>query len=761
MSKPTGRNEHIAVNLELVYPEEEEGEEYSPEELRAKSRGWYGIDWNAQREEEQERRQERRLQPIEGSRTPIKIKTVLSPSPNKGKIRRKGRGNASPTMTFHTKAATDEIYSIFNQPLKKADSESGDSEESDFESDGEGDYTTTTQVETTTSLPQDEDGDDADSVHSNWSDFNLKNLPNQGDDENESDTFGDLGVNKATGKIHKLSIFSDEPEQPRPRKLQIPSPPKDFDPPTLPYHLAKDQGQSYLHSKLPFMTPIVERTEQLPGTAARNRAMQAKTPSRVKMPAIQDGEDDAENDDDTFMGGDPFRELSNGFRKSPPQLDLLSKKQPLAKRKEPVPQGPIIDDKVCNPLDEGMRALVFQKLQPPLKSYEGYYEYSSTNSGKAAEIKKYTRIMAKQNSGGVTGSIPEPPLIEFITGQGGSAYTIRRELGKGAFAPVYLVENHIVGDLEEEAEDGEISPTELEKLKAGRSRWEALKMEHPPNPWEFYMIYQAHQRLAGHRTADSIIKAHEMHLFKDEGFLLLSFRDQGTILDLINLSKSDSTSAMDELLAMFLTIELLRTTEALHANSLIHGDLKADNCLVRFDPVPDAEWSTRYHPSGAAGWSRKGISLIDFGRGIDMRLFQPNVQFIADWKTDNQDCAEMRELRPWTYQVDYHGLAAIVHSMLFGKYIETVAERTGLPRHYRIASPLKRYWEREIWSELFDVLLNPLQHVTAEEGGVLPINAALRRCRERMEAHLVAHCDKGVGLKSMVRKMEVAMGRRR
>lgn len=29
---------------------------------------------------------------------------------------------ASPTMTMHTKAATDEIYDMFNQPLKRTDS---------------------------------------------------------------------------------------------------------------------------------------------------------------------------------------------------------------------------------------------------------------------------------------------------------------------------------------------------------------------------------------------------------------------------------------------------------------------------------------------------------------------------------------------------------------------------------------------------------------------------------------------------------------
>ena len=32
---------------------------------------------------------------------------------------------------------------------------------------------------------------------------------------------------------------------------------------------------------------------------------------------------------------------------------------------------------------------------------------------------------------------------------------------------------------------------------------------------------------------------------------------------------------------------------------------------------------------------------------------------------------------PWTWQVDYHGLAGIVHCLLFGRYMETTAQADG------------------------------------------------------------------------------------
>lgn len=58
-------------------------------------------------------------------------------SPRGPKLRRKK--SADPTMTLHTKAATDEVYELFNQPIDEPE-ESSDDDESD-ESDEDG-YTT-------------------------------------------------------------------------------------------------------------------------------------------------------------------------------------------------------------------------------------------------------------------------------------------------------------------------------------------------------------------------------------------------------------------------------------------------------------------------------------------------------------------------------------------------------------------------------------------------------------------------------------------
>ena len=180
--------------------------------------------------------------------------------------------------------------------------------------------------------------------------------------------------------------------------------------------------------------------------------------------------------------------------------------------------------------------------------------------------------------------------------------------------------------------------------------------------------------------------------------------------------------------------------------------------------------SAQWRADGSGGWASRGVVLIDFGRGIDMRAFVPGVQFLADWRTTTQDCAEAREGRPWSWHIDYHGLAGAIHCLLFGKYIDAVradapvgSERAAVAgaRRYRIRESLKRYWQTDIWAECFDVLLNPGSHIDAEDNRSLPVTRSLRRVRERMEAWLETNCERGAGLRALMGRVEaMAKGRK-
>jgi len=225
----------------------------------------------------------------------------------------------------------------------------------------------------------------------------------------------------------------------------------------------------------------------------------------------------------------------------------------------------------------------------------------------------------------------------------------------------------------------------------------------------------------------------------------LDYSHYGTLLEAVNRAGElgigqglggvvTSIPGMDEMLVMFFTVELLRTVEGLHLSGFIHGDLKIDNCMVRLDPSPPGGLDLQYDPSGAGGWSTKGIRLIDFGRTIDTNLFPPGQQFTTDWKVDKRDCLEMRQKLPWTYETDYYGLVGIVYCLLYGKYMEmpVLKEDSDGRVIQKLPETLKRYWKVEIWEPFFDMLLNPHQF-----GTELPIVDELSSMRRRMEAWLV------------------------
>ena len=695
-------------------------------------------------------------------------------SPTGPKLRRKK--SAEPTMTLHTKAATEDILDIFNQPLRNVDPMAGPDDsagESDYDDDdytSAGESTGTGRISGTSDFGDTEpdvqnaaaleDTNGAAESVSPWSDFTAsKHVPSletyvPEEDTNGADTDGFVVLDDAAAignegdeNIDLITPTSPKPENEPARPRYVPIPPEDYEPPTRPY---KDPSQAS-QNRLPFMTPIVEKTESSMGALTIREEkdyFNSKTPSRHQNTSQATSQVNEE------LLSSPFQEIVN--EAPPPRVPKLK----IAKSKTITDfakdaKGPIIRDAQCNPVDPSVRSSILESVQPLLSSCLGFYDYRPLTCNKTPEIRKFIKAIAKAKSGSdkTTTSISMPPALRFPQAST-KTYTVKRELGKGAFAPVYLAE-------EEDSSDEE------------KTTLVAMKCEHPPTPWEFYIMYLLQSRLPPpHRASASLLKPHSMHLFADEGYLLEAYLEQGTLLDLVNLAKLDPANStngtLDESVAMFFAVELLRTVEAMHGVGILHGDLKADNCLVRLSK-PEGEnkedWDPNYRPDGGAGWSSKGLCLIDFGRGIDMRAFKDDVRFVADWKTGKQDCAEMRETRPWTYQVDYWGVAGVVHSLLFGKYIDDVAvddgnkdalagER-GVRKKYKLREGLKRYWRTELWAPLFEILLNPAANVEGEVGARMPCTRGLRRCREGMEEWLSGEGGRrNGGLKAALRRIE-------
>ena len=347
----------------------------------------------------------------------------------------------------------------------------------------------------------------------------------------------------------------------------------------------------------------------------------------------------------------------------------------------------------CNPADDEVVATVLAAIGPPLSALPGFRDYRNTISGRLEPLQKHAKAKVRRASTSlrVSAAADEPMSLEL----GGEAFEIQGKIGEGGFGAVYLAFDVAARQLADEQSDDEDDEDEDKSLVA-------IKVESPASVWEALVLDRIHRRLV-EGLRPSIIRPRNLFAFQDESFLLLDYSSQGTLLDLVNKATSmgiapavaGAPSAVDELLAIFFTIELLKLVESLHRADFIHGDLKIDNCLVRLEPTNSASWSANYDRTGGNGWSAKGVRLIDFGRAIDLTLFPAGREqtFVADWKVDERDCVEMREARPWSYQTDYFGLASVCYCLLFGKYIST--EVTVYPpgvsgKRYKIATPLKR-----------------------------------------------------------------------
>jgi checkpoint serine/threonine-protein kinase len=728
-----------------------------------------------------------------------------------------------------------------------------------------GDETSGLKKTTDNSEENDEEETRAESVSvSEWSEFTTsRHVPKVCPEEEEPDRVShststhDMALqspnilvdceplNRSQGSSDVSPPEPVEPESNSFKRKFVPVPPEDYDPPTGPYRDAAVVAQN----RLPFMTPIVEKTESsISSTVFEERNdPNTKTPSKRVRSIVSENPMISEMGD--LLLSSPFQEFTQsndaGFDyvhdDGSPSKIAKKKRSPLKKlskvKNKQSRTAAIIKEAQCNPVEPAIREKILRHINPPLQSYPGYHDHTTQTGGHAAEIRKYIKGLGKgPKANGTEKTLLLPPVLYFPGGT--RSYAIKRELGVGGNAPVYLAESvdspdTYSSDSEREQETNGNKKRHLSskgttckpRCDPSRQSLEAIKVETgSPSAWEFYMLRIAHDRLSEspthYRSIDSIIQAHEMHHFRDEGFLVEDYQGQGTLIDLVNAVRTEDNGAaggtdqgLEEVVAMFFAVELFRTVEALHACGILHGDIKPDNCLVRVDGQPCSTFSLldddfgigtdeiHYSPTGACNWRKQGITLIDFGRGIDMQAFLPSVQFVADWKIGAHECSEMREFRPWTYQIDMYGLGNTIYVLLFGKYMEVapvviVSDNgngsspgrglsfrpgVGSRKVYRIKESLKRYWEREIWSDLFDLCLNPTSEKWMEierkngwnetttnfdDFGISsnhtmpPVLNSMRLVREKMEAWLVSNAERK-GLQNQLRKLETLIARKR
>lgn len=86
-----------------------------------------------------------------------------------------------------------------------------------------------------------------------------------------------------------------------------------------------------------------------------------------------------------------------------------------------------------------------------------------------------------------------------------------------------------------------------------------------------------------------------------------------------------------------------------------------------------------------------------------MKRFKKGQTFSFIHNDNSFKCIEMREQRPWTYQLDLYGLAGVLHVLLFGKYMDVEKKTNGIWMH---KTHVPRYFNRNLWDAIFKALLN-------------------------------------------------------
>jgi checkpoint serine/threonine-protein kinase len=401
----------------------------------------------------------------------------------------------------------------------------------------------------------------------------------------------------------------------------------------------------------------------------------------------------------------------------------------------------------CNPFDPP----IISTLLSIIPTDSSYHDFRDREARLLDNLRKSTqkrRKLSGNSTANLTLDVAQASVVTF----GERRLEVTDKLGEGGFGTVFAARERKGGGSRYDSDEDD-------DYDEDTSSFIALKVVKPRNIWEYHVLQRLRTALPA-RLRRSVVTPHALYAFRDESFLILDLCSQGTLLDIVNRATdagvSQQGACLDEMLVIFFTVELLRLLEGMHSVGFIHGDLKIDNCLLRLEDVPGgtAAWNSVYQPSGEGGWSSKGIKLIDFGRTIDTGLFPKGQMFIADWNVDARDCPEMRENQRWTFQPDYFGLAGIIYCMLFGKYIEA-SSVTMTEGRSKLSIAFKRYWQGEMWTRLFDVLLNPcLVRPNAE----LPLCEELCQLREEMEGWLECNSNRtGNTLKALLKKIERAV----
>ena len=383
-----------------------------------------------------------------------------------------------------------------------------------------------------------------------------------------------------------------------------------------------------------------------------------------------------------------------------------------------------VQTQVIDPLDprtiEG-----FIGMHDRLGSESRYYDCSGVSKG------GYQLVERLNESGGVR--------VEFPLDLDHLRLRVHRKIGRGSTSTLFVVSEEVKDDFRHLAEEMNVF---------------ALKIQRPAFPWEYLVSNQLMNRIPA-SLLSSICAPKSIHVYRDESYLLMEYCGLGNLEDLVTLNQSQE-KAMDERLVAFYTLEVLRIIEGIHSNEVIHGDIAAENLMVRSDEVEPSEWSTNFQPDGDRGWDAKGLKLTDFGRAIDLSVLPRGALFRVQ-SPDREHLELLRVIRggqPWKWEVDYLGIACVAY--LLGSGGRLAVQRSAETGRWEPVAPINPRFKSEIWRTMFDQLLNFVTRPEVEVGQDGTPPDVLAGLKSRFQRYLVETAHRPPNsLKSLLRQQEI------
>lgn len=280
---------------------------------------------------------------------------------------------------------------------------------------------------------------------------------------------------------------------------------------------------------------------------------------------------------------------------------------------------------------------------------------------------------------------------------GTTSGTVVQELGRGAFGVVVLM-NRGNRSAETMAVKAQVAAETL--------------------AWEYDLLKKLESRIPKQQTNQTFPfpKALAFASLADGGLMSMTAASESglNLVDVRNIYQIRLGSSVPELVALHFTSRMLHHLEILHWHGkILHCDVKPDNWVVTVDAAD--------------------LVLVDFGRAVDLSALANGAMDAMDVKLigaaceKDMMCVAMRKERPWSFDADSFGLLASLHVLLFGTHIEI--EQYG--KRWMPKQHLRRYWNRNLLTEIFDTLLN------TDEGTLIGSRPrSLRALRKKVDSYL-------------------------